>query len=155
MGVLYLNYFINISNLDISVDDKNFIKERANMERCIIAIVVVFLTFQWFGFYRIYKDKYITNYADKYRCEQIGEAIEKYENESGNKIKNIAFYYDMNSSIQYKDLYQRGDVIRSSFTAVWSQLTAINYYLGTDYSKAGQNEAYAAEFQSKNWNYFS
>lgn len=117
-----------------------------------LAVLVVLLTSTCIGFYRIYHDKYLCNYADRLRCEHIGTHIAAYEAETGNKIRYIGFYSDAHSQQeQYPDLYHEGDLNTSSFLQGWSDLSAINYYLGTNYQRAEWNPTYEDYFASHDW----
>ena len=82
-------------------------------------------------------DKYKLNALDESRCCYVGQAISEYEETSGIEIRKIAFYTDAESAIPtYPHLYSHtGDLICSSFNQSWSDLSALNYYLGTNYEK--------------------
>lgn len=121
-----------------------------------LAVLLVLLTSTCVGFYRIYHDKYLCNYADRLRCEHIGTHIAAYEAESGNTVRYIGFYSDAHSSQeQYPGLYHDGDLNTSSFLQNWSDLSAINYYLGTSYERAEWNTTYEEYFAGQDWDRLS
>lgn len=62
---------------------------------------------------------------------------------------------DGQPDVQYGGVFQSGDLVVSSFLAEWSDLRAVNYYLGTAYVKAEPEEYYRAYFGSKDWKVFS
>ncbi len=147
-GILLINYFVN--------GNTAFIAERKKSVIC--AVVVILLIFQFFGFSRIYIDKYVANRLDEYRIAQIEDSIKEYELNSGNKIKQIAVYRDSSPSSRqqyFSDLYNGGDLIVSSFVEEWSDVNAINYYLGSDYKKVDCSKSVEEKFSKQNWDVFS
>ena len=46
-------------------------------------------------------------------------------------------------------------MICSSFNQSWSDLSALNYYLGTNYEKVDPVEKYDIYFSEKNWDHLS
>lgn len=68
------------------------------------------------------------------------------------EITRIAVYQDASPSYPaYPGLYANGDLVVSSFYTAWSDVNAINYYLGTAYEKADQSEDYTQYFAGKDW----
>ena len=116
-------------------------------------IVTILLLFaQCLSFNKVYIDKYRLNYADRLRYEYIGQAIKEYQESSGNTITAIAFYEDAYSDqTQYPDLYSTGDSIVSAFTTDWSKITALNYYLKTNYGVSDCVESYEDYFATHDW----
>lgn len=132
-------------------------RERNAVSKTIsVAVIVTLLVIQYISFNRIYMDKYKSNALDENRCYYIGEAINEYEETNKIKVQKIAFYTDDDTAIPaYPRLFCKDDLIVSSFLTEWSNLNAMNYYLGTDYEKADPVEKYDAYFSSKNWDYLS
>ena len=92
------------------------------------------------------------NYADEIRSDYIGQAISDYQYNTGNIVTKIAFYHDASITYPpYPDLYCDGDLIVSSFYTDWSDISALNYYLGTDYQKTDSEEQYIEYFSNKDW----
>lgn len=150
-GVLAINSFINHPIQPDSTASVCIAK------RVSIAAIAVLLVVQYFGFTRLYIDKYKLNALDESRCCYVGQAISEYEETSGIEIRKIAFYTDAESAIPtYPHLYSHtGDLICSSFNQSWSDLSALNYYLGTNYEKVDPVEKYDIYFSEKNWDHLS
>lgn len=147
-GILFVNYLINGDTVFVTMKRKYMIA----------SLIGIFLVFQYFGFSHIYEDKYVLNSLDEYRIYQIGDIINEYEKNTGNKVTQIAIYRDAKpySRQQYfENLYDGGDLIVSSFTEKWSDVNAINYYLGKKYVKADITNKMKDYFHAKNWNHFS
>ena len=103
------------------------------------------------SFNQIYKDKYITNALDEYRCHIIGEAIREYEHKSGKTIRRIAFYEDQQLD-EYNLILKTNPHFRySAFKTFWSDLNAINYYLGTNYTRCDEVEEISKQFKKQDW----
>lgn len=150
-GVLVINIFINHSSPS---GDAASVRTARLFS---VAVVAVLLVVQYFGFTRLYIDKYKLNALDENRCYYVGQAISEYEEASGIEVKKIAFYADAESAVPtYPHLYSHtGDLICSSFNQSWSDLNALNYYLGCDYERAEPSETYRDYFASKNWDHLS
>lgn len=104
---------------------------------------------------RIYKDVYITNALDRYRCTMIGNAIKDYEQETGNTVCEVVFYKDAGSDY-YNTLMKTNPLFRfSSFQTAWSELTSINLYLETKYKRGVAKPEVAEYFARQNWQTFS
>lgn len=125
---------------------------------CLAAGVLggVLVLAQAVGFNRVYLSKYACNYADQLRSLQAGQMIAEYEQSTGNVITKVAFYRDANPTYQqYPGLYHNGDMVVSSYCETWSDLVALNYYLGTDYERGEEDPDYAAMFASQDWDQYS
>ncbi len=148
VGIFIINDFINHGELIVS-------KNRIN-KLVIPFIVFMLLVFNYRGFTKIYRDKYILNATDEMRCYQIGQAIKKYEIETGNKITQITFYRDLNPQAPfYPGLFDDGDLVHSGFLEYDSQLYMINYYLGTNYTHGFPDIGYLELFWHLDWTTFS
>lgn len=114
--------------------------------------VTVLLIGQYFSFNKVCIDKYKLNLADEIRSDYVGQAISDYQDNTGNIVTKIAFYQDASITYPpYPDLYCDGDLIVSSFYTSWSDISALNYYLGTDYQKIDREEKYIEYFSNKDW----
>lgn len=148
VGIFLINYYINGK---ISSETKLGI-----VNKVLVGILLCFLFVQYISFTNIYCDKYRLNFADEIRCLEIGQAIQEYEIESGNKVEEIAFYFDQDmQSPFYPGVFDDGDLVMTAFFPWDSQLNIINYYLGTDYKRGFATEAYTEYFASFDWNTFS
>ena len=148
VGIYAVNYLANIYDGQLSFDV---------ICRRVIYLICLFFTLVEFASYtRIYIDKYKMNYADYVRIQEIGQAIDEYEMSTGNKIKQIAFYRDHHHDYPYySNLYYEGDLVVSSFHSWDSQLNAINYYLGREYSRCLEDDSYVEYFDQMDWTCYS
>ena len=150
---------IGVIAIDLYVNKKSgleSIQAFKILDKVVLMAIVVLLVGQYFSFNSIYIDRYKLNFADENRANYIGEAIHEYQESSGKKITKVAFYTD-ESTVHpfYPNLYYGGDLIVSSFYTGWSDITSLNYYLGTSYKRAEQNEKYVEYFSQKDWNTLS
>ena len=148
VSVLAINLFINLA-----LKNNQYSKNCCKLAVVLLGIILIS---QYVAFNKINIDKYQLNALDQYRYQIIGQAISEYEESTGDKIAQVAFYYDANTSYpQYTGLYLGGDMIVSDFDTNWSDAAALNYYLGTDYARIAQTPEYAEYFASKDWTTFS
>lgn len=119
--------------------------------KLMMTFLTLILVVTSFYFNQIFKDKYITNALDEYRCQIIGEAIREYEHNSGRTIKRIAFYDDQQLD-EYNSILKTNPQFREpSFKPYWSDLNAINYYLGTNYVRCNKIDIIAKYFSRHDW----
>lgn len=150
VGVLVINYYININELEC----KNMFNKC--MKVLILVVLAFYTVIQYGGFINIINDRFESNYADRIRIQEIGQTIAEYEIESGNKVKYISFYRDANHDYPYyKDINDQSDLAISSFHNWDSQLNAINYYLGTNYRRSYGNKWYEDYFAQFDWHCYS
>ena len=149
-AALAIDLFVNKEDAPVN----EFIKK--SLRFISLAALAVLMSGQYLYFNKIYTDKYRLNALDQYRYQYIGQAIREYQDSTGTEIKNVAFYTDAKiSNPQYTNLYHTGDLVVSAFSTDWSDLNAMNYYLGTSYKKASPDEEYTEYFAGKNWNTLS
>ncbi len=146
-----------VVHLLISSQDLSEKKKGVKMLRGIsIALVGVLMIGQYLSFNKIYIDKYRLNTLDEYRYRYVGQAISDYQEATGTEVTKISFYTDASRATPtYLNLYSTGDLVASAFYTDWSDLTALNYYLGTSYLKADPEEKYVEYFASKDWDQLS
>lgn len=121
-----------------------------------ILVIGIVLIGQYFSFNKIYIDKYKLNALDEYRYNYIGQAINDYQNSTGTEITTISFYNDaMRTYPAYPGLYSQGDLVVSAFYPDWSNITALNYYLNSNYVKGKPLDKYEDYFASKDWDQLS
>lgn len=144
--------------INIFIDEKetmNIFVQRILRITSLLAILLVLL-FQYFAFNKIYIDKYKSNALDEYRYTYIYQEICDYKESTGKDITQIAFYEDAKRyDAQYRNLYDTGDLVVSAFTTPWSDISAMNYYLKTNYVKVDPEEKYKEYFSGKDWNCLS
>lgn len=148
LGILVINYFVNIQSTEAT---------EKTITNAFLGMIGLIILLQYFGFNRIYIDKYICNYCDKVRYESLGALIDEYEKESGCVIEKIVFYNDaIITPNQYSDLYYTGgDLVVSAFVTSWSDLNALNYYLKSNYSKGEKDDSIELYFYSHDWSNYT
>ena len=115
------------------------------------AIIMIFVQFANFG--DIARERYITNYEDRYISCMIGREIDKYENESGESISKVVFYQD---SHRTKYISEKGWCLSMRAYGVdWGNSSALNYYLGRNYQIGKMDEDVAMKFALEDWSSFS
>jgi hypothetical protein len=149
LGVLIVNGYINNDN-------------KKNNYKTIMYIVIALIALQCVQFNNIYINRYKVNYADKQTAEFINQAITEYQNETNTTVTKIAVYQDSdsryydeslythNGTTRYNDLSGR-DFIETAYNSYWANITCINYYLGTNYERAEQDEKYIKYFEQFDW----
>lgn len=141
-----------ISSTDLSRKNK---KVRA-IQFFSIFVIGILLVDQYFSFNKIYIDKYKLNALDEYRYNYVGQAISEYQESTGTEVTKVSFYNDASrTSPAYPHLYSQGDLVVSAFYTEWSDITALNYYLNSEYIKGEPLDKYAEYFASKDWNQLS
>lgn len=138
---------------EVFADKKDY--DYSVMNKLLIGIVALNLVVSSIGLNHIYKDKYITNSLDEYRCYMIGYAIQKYEESTGITVNKIVFYEDQHLD-EYEALLSSDSQFRmSSFNPSWSEIRAIEYYLGRTFERGGADETIRNEFSKKDWTVYS
>ena len=149
VGALAINLYMNYRMAESS-------KARSLAKRMVTFAIGFLLTIQYFSFNRIYIDKYKLNALDEYRYNYIGQAIDDYQENTGIEIKKIAFYSDAEKIYPpYPNLYCQGDLVVSAFYTDWSDIKALNYYLGGNYEKIDPLDEYVTYFAERNWDRLS
>lgn len=120
----------------------------------ILSITVAsLLVVQYIGFYSFFIDRYACNKADLLYAREIQYEVNSYEQSTGESIRFIAVYPDASMSGTYPQ--SNGIVGTMAISEDWSNVNFINYYLGTAYEKAEQQETYLQFFAQQNWNVYS
>lgn len=151
IGALVVHIFINCRSLN--VENKN-----VRVARDISVLMIgILLVGQFFSFNKIYIDKYKLNALDEYRYNYVGQAITEYQESTGIEVTKVSFYNDAARTYPaYPHLYYgQGDLIVSAFYTDWSNITALNFYLGSNYARAEPSKQYAEYYASKDWHQLS
>lgn len=130
-ATMLVYYEINVR----SCEKKNIISEKTLQGLFLLFLLVEFISFQG-----IIIAKYKVAALDENRIRLIEEEIKEYENRSDKKIEYISFYKEDLDINQYPELFYSGDMVVSSFSTDWSDLSAINYYLCSEYKKGIPDE---------------
>ena len=144
-------------HLLINSEDRNEKDEGVGRIRKISVLMIgVLLACQYISFNKIFVDKYKLNALDEYRYDYVGQAINDYQRDSGEKITKVSFYSDASRTYPaYLNLFSQGDFTISAFYTEWSDINALNYYLGSDYEKAIPSDKYSEYFALQDWNQLS
>ena len=140
-GVLVL--FIAM-NYDVEEFFKNLI--------LIISFLLVF--FQAQKFIQIENDRYILNKQDEQITMQIIEQINNYETQTGNKIEKVSVYQDEKPNYTYEGIFATGDMNIKCYSADWSTIEILKYYLKRDLKMAKKDKKIEQDFQKKNLDKF-
>lgn len=149
IGVITIDFYINMRS------GLGNVRALKILDKAVLVAITILLVGQYFSFNSLYIDRYKLNFADENRANYIGEAVREYENSSGNVITKVAFYTDAETLHPYYPNLYEGDLLISSFYTEWSDITSLNYYLGTNYKRAEQNEKYVEYFLGRNWDNLS
>ena len=133
-------------------------KARTNynvINKILIAIGIIFLGIQLVRFYEIEISHYTVNYLDKEISKSVGQAIIKYENETGNKVTKISIYKDKSPRYSYDAVFVVGDINITAFATSWSDANAINYYNKLELKKVDNDEKIKEKFENVDYTSFS
>ena len=109
-------------------------------------------------FYRhnqIIIDHYSVIAQDRTRAKVIGQMIDDYENESGNRVTKAAMIGDSVPNEAYPGILNIMDINDTSFSAFWSGVDSIKYWNGrNDLHRVQAPEELKRYCRSNDWNYF-
>lgn len=121
------------------------------VKQILITACCLFLAIQYVYFMKITKDNYIVGYQDKQIAEQIKQQIDIYEAQTGNKVTKLALYHDQYPSYTYPKILATGDMNVKAFSAEWSALAIMRYYIGTDFEQIEKDKQIEEKFIQMNW----
>lgn len=124
------------------------------LAKSIIVLSVLFLIIQFCNFVRFEIDHYIGNYMDKLLSLEISNIMQKYEEQTGNKIDTLSIYKDAETTYVYPGLNASGDMNIKAYSADWCVPGILELYTGRDFKIVENNENLEQEFKNKNWNNF-
>lgn len=109
-------------------------------------------------FYRhnqIIIDHYSVIAQDRTRAKVIGQMIDDYENESGNRVTKAAMIGDSVPNEAYPGILNIMDINDTSFSAFWSGVDSIKYWNGrNDLHRVQAPEELKKYCRNNNWDYF-
>ncbi len=121
----------------------------------LIGILIIYLSLQYIGFQNIIRDRYILNYMDYNQFLQIQNKVQKYEEETGNKIEKISLYPAEYVQYSYPNLFVSGDTNLKAMFPEWARKSYLEYYFNRTFTQVEQNqEIYEQYFKDKNWTFF-
>ena len=85
---------------------------------------------------------------------KIVSKIQEYENQTGNKITNIALYEDKSMSYAYNGVFTTGDTNIKAYAKDWCIIYILKYYAGMDLIKTSQDSEIAEKFNNQDWKVF-
>jgi len=111
---------------------------------CTLVAITVYLHMFFFS-------RLITNENDFKEAYAVGEAIEEYERQSGNKVYNVAIYYDKSMKDYYGGVVKFSDCNVRALSRPWSDVTHLSFVLNRYLGKVDQSAEYASYFATKDW----
>ncbi len=124
-------------------------------EYVIVLMSICYLCVQYKSFTEIEISRYKLNYIDKEETLNILNYIEEYENETGNKIENIAVYQDKYVTYTYKDLFVTGDLNVRAYSSDWATKGILEYYSGRKFENVEKKKELEERFEKEDWKSFS
>ena len=127
-----------------------------NIEKCIIIVLsAIFMFIQIIFFMSFTIDGYTVNYEDKQQAIQIITQINKYEEQTGNKITKVAFYNDKNTIYVHPEIKVSGDINIRAFSTDWIAISILKYYSKKQLQTVEPNNQLQQKFQEIDWQDFS
>ena len=141
-GILILYLYTNFDNVKVVTTD------------IVIMLSVIILITQFCRFNLIETARYKTNEMDYENTRKVISKIKEYEEETGNKILNIALYEDKSISYTYYGIFSTGDTNVKAYSKDWSIIYIIKYYSGINLKKIDKNPEIEKKFKENDWNTF-
>ena len=141
-------YGILILYLNMNYDFKD------NIAKMLIILSGILLVFQFHSFNRISTDRYKVNVMDYEITRKICESIDKYEENTENKVEKIAIYSDSEIEYSYKGIFVTGDINVKAYAKEWGILSIIDYYYNRELIQVQIDSQKQKEFNKKNWTSF-
>lgn len=141
-GILVLYLFMNFKN----IKNKN--------KNLVIILSLVLLIVQFGRFNEIETSRYKTNEMDYEITNKIVSKIQEYENQTGNKITNIALYEDKSMSYAYNGVFTTGDTNIKAYAKDWCIIYILKYYAGMDLIETNQDSEIVEKFNNQDWKVF-
>lgn len=120
-----------------------------------VALMGVYMIAEAVAFLEIFSQRYESNRLDKEEVIAIGTEIDRYEQETGNKINAIAFYYDADSDTYWDCVTYYSDTSVRALSRKWSHYTSVNYYLGREYYSVEPYDDMKEHFATEDWQEFA
>lgn len=96
--------------------------------------------------YMLYK----SNKMEQKYANEIAQQVKKYENETGNLIKNVSFYFDKSQQKTFNGYRNNSFTIKALYTR-YANADFLRYALKEDIKITEQNAKYVQYFNSKDW----
>lgn len=148
IGIIPLICLLYVSNESLVVKWK--------LPRYLISATLLLMTVVIF--YRhnqIILDHYSVIAQDRTRAKTIGQMIDDYESESGNKVTRAAMIGDSVPNEAYPGILNIMDINDTSFSTFWSGVNSIKYWNGrNDLQLVQAPEELKKYCRNNNWDYF-
>lgn len=126
------------------------------VQKIIVTLVIVLFTMNSIYFIRGSSENIATSYLDKNVIGSILNQINRYEKESGMKIKNIGIMFDSHCTTYYNSQPPIGSATVRSMITDWAVIPALEYYGQIKYNRIYDiPEEIKSEFSTKSWDYYS
>jgi hypothetical protein len=102
-------------------------------------------------------NQYANNRLDQDYAMNVSYEIKRYEQETGEEVKRIAFCLDSNSAYAYYGniRYVIADMNERAARTEWANAQLISYYARRNFEKVEMDEnVYNESFKDKNWDFF-
>lgn len=145
LGILLLYLFIIMKPNNVKL-----------VQKIMVTLVIVLFTINSIYFIRGSSENIATGYLDKNVAGAILNQINKYEKESGIKIKNIGIMFDSEGTTYYNAQPPMGSATVRSMITDWAAIPALEYYGQVKYNRVYEiPEEIKKEFSAKSWDYYS
>mgnify|MGYP001859555931 CR=1 FL=1 len=145
LGILLLYLFIIMKPNNVKI-----------VEKIVTILVIVLFVVNSIYFIRGSSENIATGYLDKNVAGSILNQINKYERESGIKIKNIGIMFDSECTTYYNSQPSMGSATVRSMITDWAVIPALEYYGQVKYNMVYDiPEEIKSEFSAKSWDYYS
>ncbi len=96
----------------------------------------------------------ISNKLEEEYLQKIVTDVKKYENETGNEIKNICIYYDANPQATFRNFPNNSFTVKALIT-IYARRHILEYYLERDLMEIEENIETYKYFKTKDWDEYS
>ncbi len=124
-------------------------------EKVIAVICIIFMGIQLNSFISLVIDNHIVNYMDEKNTKNIIEQIESYEQSTGIKVEEIAFYRDQQMAYTYDGIKAISDMNIKSLFPEWSAQKIIEYFGNREFVLINKNGEFIELFNDLNWDEYS
>jgi len=128
----------------------------AHADRAVLLSCAALIALAGIRIQAISEDNIASGRIDQSDVQEIGAAIQAYEEGTGNAVDTIAVHFDGQVTwYQPSTRYQIMDINVRGFVKPWSDVNMINWYLGTSYARRDMSDAeYRRIFGDSGWDVF-
>lgn len=120
-----------------------------------IVSVLAFLCCNFYNVWNVSIGMFQLNALEKEYARQIEYQIHKYEQETGNNVRYICFYKDMNPQYKYDlSVKPESELLNKSYMASWGDIYMLYYYTNLEVEKIDPKEEWSEYFAIKDWHVF-